>query len=171
MSGTQSVLRTGANLVVKVAYTGSKVEKTIGYATAINYIVNNGLKIIHVVDTPFPQELAYGAAGMTVTGTLSLVLPKGTTLERAGLVPYRTAGGASEKDGITENYGSGDVVDTVYIGGGQYMHLRVYDRASGEMVMGCDYCKVQNYQISIQSKSVVHANISFVGKFLVPGIG
>lgn len=163
-----SLLRAGANLVVKVAYDNGPAEKIVGFCTALTYNVNNGLKVTHVVDQPYPAELAYGATPMQVSGTLSLIMPKGTTLEKAGLVPYRTAGGASEKDGAVANFGSGD---TVYIGGGKYCHLRVYDRESSEMVFGCEYMKVVNFQINMAAKSVVTANINFIGKFLVPGAG
>lgn len=168
----QSVLRTGANMVVKVAYNTNKQENTIGYATSLTYNVTNGLKLNHVVDSPFPSEIAYGSAPMQVQGTLSLLMPKGSTLEGAGLVPYRTAGGASDKDGVQVSFGSsGNFANSVYIGGGQYMHLRIYDRLSGNMILGCDYCKIQSFQISVQSKSVARADISFVGKFLIPSIG
>jgi hypothetical protein len=163
-----SLIRTGANLVVKVAYDAGPAEKIVGFATALTYNVSNGLKINHVVDNPYPAELAYGSMPMQVSGTLSLIMPKGTTLEKAGLVPYRTAGGASEKDGAVANFGSGD---TVYIGGGKYCHLRVYDRESTEMVFGCEFMKVQSFQINVQSKAVVRADINFIGKYLVPGAG
>lgn len=156
-------------MVVKVAYDATPAEKVIGFCTALTYNVNNGMKVTHTVDSPYPQELAMGSAPMQVNGSMSLIMLQGATLESSGLVPYRTAGGASAKDGTQFNFASGG--DSVYIGGGKYMHIRVYDRASGEMVFGCEYCKIQNYTISVQAKAVVRADVSFVGKYLVPGAG
>lgn len=170
-----STIRSGATLVVKMAYDNGQTERIIGFCTALTFSVNNGMKINHTVDSPFPGEIALGSAAMQVTGSMQLIMPKGTTLENAGLVPYRTAGGASAKDGATLNLSSVNnaqqVQDTIYIGGGSYAHVRVYDRQSDQLIFGCDYMKVQSYQVNMSARAIVRADINFVGKFLVVGAG
>lgn len=159
-----SSIRSAATLLVKVMPEGGE-EKLIGFCTGFNFNVNNGIKIIYTVDSPFPSEVAYGAQGMAVNATMNIVMPKGMTLEKAGLVPYRTAGGASANDsganGVDQN--------SVFIGTGKYMHVRLYDRETRELVYGIEFCKVNSYAIDVTAKSVVRGQISLVGKFAVPG--
>src|SRR5882724_11717708 len=92
----KAVLRTGPNLLLKVVQPSG--EKIIGYASGFNMTVLNGQKTTMVVDNPFPAEIAHGAGPSLVRGTVTLYMPKGMTLEKAGLVPYRTSGAASPKD-------------------------------------------------------------------------
>ena len=161
-----SFLRTGPNLILKVVKHGK--EETIGYATGFNYTVINGQKSIFVVDSPFPAEISHAAGPSMVRGSLTLLMPKGMTLEKAGIVPYRTSGGASPKDtspnpGSTENF--------VHLAHSDYIGFRLYDRQSNDLFAAIDYVKVSQYSVSIQAKSIVRAELQFEAKFLISGPG
>lgn len=162
----RSILRTGPSLVLKIVHPSG--EKIIGYASGITYTVTNGQKSIFVVDSPFPAEISQAAGPSLVRGTISLFMPKGTTLEKAGLVPYRTSGAASAAD-TSPNPGNPD--NFVHLAHSMYVHWRLYDRETGELFMGIDYAKVGQYTINVQSKSVVKAELQFEGKYCVSGNG
>lgn len=162
----KSILRTGPNLILKVVHDSG--EKIIGYASNLTFTVTNGQKTIFTVDSPFPAEISHAAAPSMVRGSLTVFMPKGMTLEKAGLVPYRTSGAASESD-ISPHPGSAD--NFIHSAHAKYIHLRIYDRETSEMFIGIDYVKVSQYTIVIQSKSVVRAELQFEGKYAIPGSG
>lgn len=146
-----SILHTGPSLQVKIAYQDG-TEKTIGYATGLNYTVLQGQKPIMVVDNPFPAEIAQGAAPSMVQGTLNILLPKGCTPESMGLVAYRR-----------------DASGAAYMPLSRYFHLRVYDRATSGLVFSCDFVKVGQYSMGIAARRVVQCDLAFTGMFLTPG--
>jgi hypothetical protein len=149
----RSFLHTGASLQVKIVHEGD-IEKTIGYATGLTFTVSQGQKMIYTVDSPFPQEIAQGAGPSFVRGSMMLFLPKGTTMERAGLVPYR-----QDAEGLPNMAAS------------KFFGLRIYDRATTELVLSVDYCKVSTYTVSMQSRQVVRISVNFEGIYLTPGNG
>lgn len=146
-----SVLQTGPSLTVKIAYEDNN-EKTIGFATKLSYQVMNGQKVIQTVDSPFPIEIAQGAAPSYVRGTIQLLMPRGQTLEDLGLVPYR-----HDAQGYSQAHLS------------KYFHIRVYDRLNQSLIFSLDHCKVGSYSMDIAAKSIVMASITFEGILASPG--
>jgi len=140
----KSLLHTGASLALRVAYEDGK-EKLLGFCTNFSYAVANGQKVTYTVDSPQPQEIAQGAAPSFVKGSLTLFLPKGTTPESVGLAPYR-----QEIDGTP-------MVVTKYI------HFRIYDRFTQQLVFSCDNCKVGSYNVVIQARGIVQVSMQFDG--------
>lgn len=157
--------RAAANVLLKVVPEDG-VEKTIGFVTSVSLSTGGTQRVIHGVDSVFPQEIAYGAAPSQVGISMSLIMPKGATLESLGLVPYRTSG-ATAQDGGKSAFAS----DTVFISGGRYLHIRLYDRTTGELFYGVDFCKVNSFTISASSRSIIRADVQFTGMILVPGNG
>ena len=147
-----SMLHTGASLLLKVAYE-SGAEKTIGFARSFTYTVNQGQKMTYVVDTPVPVEIAQGAAPSFVKGSLTCYLPKGTTPESVGLVPYRQSA-------------AGDNVAVL----SRYLHFRIYDRKTLNLVFECGYCKVGSYTVTVSAKGIAEVSLQFDGMLGTPGI-
>ena len=148
----RSLLHTGASLLLKVAYEDG-TEKSIGFARNLTYSVSNGQKSTYVVDQATPAEIAQGAAPSFVKGSLTVYLPKGTTPESLGLVPYR----------VDEN---GDNIAVL----SRYLHLRIYDRLTLNQVFSCEFCKFGNYTVGIQARGVVEVNLQFDGQLGTPGL-
>lgn len=148
----KSRLHTGPSLVLKVFYPSDGSEKIIGYASNLTFTVMNGQKPIFVVDSSFPAEIAQSASPSMVQGNLSLYLPKGTTPEAAGLIPYRT-----NKDGQNNMAAS------------KYLNIRIYDRLTNGLVLSLDFCKFGQYTMSIQSRQIVRVDMNFQGIYATPG--
>jgi len=148
----KSNVHTGPGLTLKIHYPSNSQEKTIGFCTNLQYTVTNGQKPIFTVDSPFPAEIAQSASPSMVRGSMTLFLPKGSTPESSGLVPYRT-----------------DEQQRSNIAATKYLNLRIYDRLTKQLVMSLDYCKVSQYTVNIRSKSVVTVDMSFEGMFATPG--
>lgn len=147
----KSIIHTGPTLQVKVAYEDGE-EKLIGFANGLIFSIVQGQKLIYTVDSPFPQAIDQGAAPSFVRGNMSLYLPKGATMESAGLVPFRT-----DEVGRPQNATS------------RYMHMRIYDRATTELVLSVNYVKVSSYTVSLEMRQVVRINLSFEGIYATPG--
>ena len=147
----KSQLQTAASLLLMVKY-DTGVSKVIGFARALEFTVNNGQKTTYVVDSPFPAEIAQGTAPMSVRGSMVLYLPKGVTMESAGLVPYRV----NEKG---ENIAAAS----------RYMSFEVYDRFTRNLIFACEYCKVGTYSVSVQAKGVASVTMQFEGVYMTPG--
>ena len=160
-------IRSAPNIILKILPQHGTEEKTVGYCTSLNLSANSSSRTIYGVDSPFAQEIAFGSTPMQVGLSMTIVMPKSFTLESLGLVPYRTGGGASANDPGSK----ASDVETVYIAGGDYLHIRLYDRSTGDMFYGVDYCKVQQFAISASAKSIITANLSFTGLYLIPGLG
>lgn len=79
---------TGPSLLIKIKAEGG-FETMVGYATDLQINVTQGQKEIFGVDSPFPFEIAQGAAPSMVRGSMAIFILKGTNLETIGLVPYR----------------------------------------------------------------------------------
>lgn len=149
-----SRVQTGASLVIKVVLPSGE-ERAIGFCTSLNFAAINGQKVYYGVDSPFPVTINQAAAPSYVRGTLNVFLIKTSTLESCGLVPYRT-----------------DQVDkggNIYNAAVKPIHIRLYDRDSTALVYSLEYLKVSHYNISIQTKSVVQASLSFEGFYCTPG--
>ena len=146
--GMKSLIQTGASLLLKVHYPLTGEEKIIGYCRGLNYSVTQGQKIIHTVDTPFPVEIAQAAAPSMVRGNLVCYLPKGSTPESMGLVPYR---------------------NDMNMAGSKYINIRIYDRLSQTLVMSCDYCKIGGYSVSVMARGIAEISLTFEGFMLTPG--
>lgn len=148
----KSLLHTGASLALRVAYEDGK-EKLIGFARGLAYTVSNGQKVTYTVDSPLPQEIAQGAAPTFVKGSVTLYLPKGTTPESVGLVPYR-------------NDAAGDPIGQL----SRSIHFRIYDRFTGNLVLACEYCKVGTYTVVVQARGIVEISLQFDGTLSTPGL-
>jgi hypothetical protein len=147
----KSLLHTGASLLLRVRYDNGD-SKIVGFARNFSYSVSGGQKSTFVVDSPFPAEIAQSASPSQVRGTITVYLPKGSTPESAGLVPYRT-----DANGLNLAAGS------------RYMAFEVYDRLTSGLVAACEYCKVSNYSVSIAARGVVQVTLTFDGILLNPG--
>jgi hypothetical protein len=140
-----SILGSGPSYSVKLVTDDGK-EKQIGLASSVNIQVQNGQKMIFVVDSPFPAEIAQGAAPSYVQGSMSIYLPKGLSIEQLGLSPYRT-----------------DATGNAQLPSTRYVHLRIYDRLTKSVVYNIEYVKVQSYSITIGAKQLAQASIQFQG--------
>lgn len=147
-----SILATGAGYQVKMAIDGSNEERTVGFATKLNYSVMNGQKMIFTVDSPFPQEIANGAAQSYVRGTMNLFMPRGMTLEALNVTPHRHDEQGAPVGPFTK-----------------YFSIRVYDRLSRGLVLSLDFCKISQYTVDVTTRAVVQATVSFEGILASPG--
>lgn len=148
----KSLLHTGASLALKVAYEDGK-EKLIGFAKGFTYTVSQGQKTTYTVDSSLPQEIAQGAAPVFVKGQLTVFLPKGTTPESVGLVPYRVNLAGEQIGQLSKS-----------------LHYRIYDRLTGNRVFSAEYCKVSNYTAVIQARGIVEVSMQFDGVLVTPGL-
>lgn len=146
-----SILQTGPGLLLKVALPNGE-EKLIGYASGLNYTVTQGQKKQMVVDTPFVYKIEQGAAASMVAGRVDLYVPKNFSLEAANLVVPR----------------QGDKGEALQVGS-KDIHIRIYDRLTGQMVFAANYCKISQYSFSVQSRQIAKYNLSFEGIHLQPG--
>jgi hypothetical protein len=162
----QTNLRSSSTVIIKIVEENSNLERTLGFVSSIALNVSQGSKPIFTVDSVFPAEIAAGASPSAVSLQLSCVMLRDSTLESIGIVPRRTVSGSS-KDfnpaGTAEDDGS------VFVGASKYIHVRLYDRYTGEMFYGVDWCRVNSVAINAQSRSVVRADISLTGMYLIPG--
>ena len=149
--GFPSLIQTGASLLVKIGYDQNN-EKVIGFATNLTYTVTQGQKSIFTVDSPFPAEIAQSAGPSFVKGSMTLFMPKGATMESAGLVPYRT------------DQGGENIAAT-----SKYFDIKIYDRKTNQIVMTCKYCKVGQYTVNIPARGIVSISLAFDGMLLEPG--
>lgn len=148
----RSMLHTGASLLLKVKYESGD-SKVLGYATSFSYSVSNGQRTIYTVDSPFPAEIAQSAGPSQVRGSLTLYLPKGTTPESEGLVPYRM-----------------DAAGNNLIGSSRYLNFEIIDRSTMNLVVALDNCKVSTYTVTIQARGIVQVNLTFEGVTATSGL-
>ena len=146
----QSLIHTGATVVVKIARK-SAAEQTIGYATALQYSVTQGQKPIFCVDSPFPYQIAQGAGPSMVRGQMSIYMMKGCTPEQLGLVAYRQ-----------------DAAGNIFATNSEYISLRIYDRATGTLLMGLESVKFGDYTVAFRARSIVQCLLNFEGLFANP---
>lgn len=144
----QSSLYTAPNLALKVQYEKTGEEKLVGYARGLNFSVNTGLKQLSTVDSPIPEEIALGAGPSSVNGNITLYFLKGTDPIRMGIVPPTVDRGDLSRAANATS---------------RYMHWRLYDRLTQELVFAVDFCKIASYSVSVQSKNVVEVQAQFVG--------
>lgn len=145
----------GAALIVKMTVDGdSGKETTLGFASRLQYSVQNGQKMIFTVDSPFPEEIAHGAGGSFVKGAMTVYLLRGQTLETMDMAHYR-------------NNKSGEALAPKT----KYFNLRIYDRHTGGRVLSLDFCKFSGYSIDMSARSIVMANVTFEGMYASPGDG
>ncbi len=152
---SMSMIQTGASLVLKVANEKGGLEQTIGFCSAFSLDVPTGQKEIFTCDTPFAQEIAQSAAPIIVTGSLRLYLLKGTDPIRAGIMSHSTDPQGSNQYPLNA--------------ASRYVHYRVYDRATQQLVFSVDYVKVKNFSLTVQTKSTVQYSVSFTGMFFSYG--
>jgi hypothetical protein len=148
----KSLLHTGASLLLKVGYEDG-TNKTIGYARNLSYTVTNGQKMTYVVDSPVAAEIAQGAGPMMVKGSLTVFLPKGNTPESLGLVSYRVDADGSYLSILSK-----------------YISFQVFDRATLNVIMALEYCKVSNYTVTVQARGIAEVNLQFDGQLATPGL-
>lgn len=148
----KSLIHTAASLALRVAYQDG-TEKMIGFCRSFNYSVSQGQKLTYVVDSPQPAEISQGAGPQGVKGSLVLYLPKGTTPESSGLVSYRVDTNGSQIAPLSK-----------------YIHFRIYDRQTGNLVFACEFCKVSTYSVSIVARGVVEVQMQFDGLLGTPGL-
>lgn len=156
-----SNLRTGPNLLVKIAYDlPNGPERTLGYAQALNFTVINGQKEIFTVDSPFPGEIAQAAGPSYVRGSFTLFMPKGSNPISAGLIAP-TSGPLPD---------TSDPADMPRMSTSKYMHIRIYDRFTQELSFAVNFVKVSQWTTSIAAKQVVQVQLQFSGMFVEIGL-
>jgi hypothetical protein len=148
----KSLLHTGASLLLKVSYDAGQ-SKTIGFAKNLSFSVSQGQRVTYVVDSIIPAEIAQGAGASFVKGSINVFLPKGCTMESVGLVPYRI-----DKDGSQIAQLS------------KYLTFQVLDRATLNLVMALEYCKVGSYSFVAQARGIVEISMQFDGILATPGL-
>jgi len=151
-NGLPSSIHAAPNLMVKVQYQAGD-ETTIGYATNLVYRVHQGQKPIFTVDSPFPTEIAQAAAPSFVQGSMTLFLPKGTTIESMGLVPRRLGD-------------KGEFIAAL----SQYYDINIYNVETNELVVSIQRAKVGDYTVTIGARNIVIVNLNFIGTNLKEGI-
>jgi hypothetical protein len=147
----KSLLQTGASLLLKVQYEDGE-EKIIGFCSDLSYTVTQGQKLIYTVDQVTPVEIAQGAGPSQVSGTMNLYLPKGVTMESAGLVPAR-----HDRKGLPA------------MGLSKAMKVKIYDRSSSALIVALEGVKVGQYTVSVPSRGIVKIQLSFNGMAATPG--
>jgi len=148
----RAMLHAAPDMLLKVSTRNDPTERIIGYATGLTFTVQQGQKMIFAVDSPFPYEISQSASPSFVRGSLTTWLPKGMTLESAGLVPYR-------KDKQGDNF----------LATSSYLFLRLYDRATNYLVYSIDHVKVSSYTVTVESKKLVRVQLNFEGILVTPG--
>jgi hypothetical protein len=148
----KSLLHTGASLLLKVGYEDG-TAKTIGFARGLQFSVSQGQKVTYVVDSIIPAEIAQGAGPSFVKGSLNVLFPKGTTPESVGLVPYRVAQDGSQTAQLSK-----------------YMSFQVMDRATLNLILALEFCKVGSYTFVAQARGVVEISLQFDGMLATPGL-
>lgn len=146
----RSIIQTGPSMIVKVKAEDGE-EKTIGFVDAISFNQTTGSKPIFVVDNPFPAEIANAAGQSMVNGNISMYLPKGTSLESLGMVPYKRQG------------------EKTWLGATKYLSIRIYDRSSESIVYSLDFVKFNGYTVNIAARSVVKLTAQFSGMYATTG--
>lgn len=153
---------TGATLVMRVAYESGD-EKTIGFVKNLTFSVVNGQKVTYGVDSVLPVEIAQGASASFVKGSMNIFLPKGSTVESLGLVPHRQKSGPSAGD-VEGGTQSNNIAAL-----SKYMHIRIYDRSTQNLVLSADYCKIGSYTFGVSAKGLVEVSLQFDGIYATPG--
>lgn len=147
------MLHAAPTLTLKVSYPDNTTpEKTIGYASSLTYTVFQGQKEVFVVDSPFPAEISQASGPSLVRGSVTLYMPKGSTPEYAGLVPFRTTSDGKIAHAATK-----------------YLNWRLYDRLTGGLVLSLDYVKVSQYTVTVGARTVVTVRLEFAGMYSTPG--
>lgn len=139
-------------MLLKIFYPADNTEKQIGFCSDLQYSVSQGQKAIFTVDSTFPAEIAQAAGPSIVRGTMTLYLPKGSSPEAAGLVPFRT-----------------DALGEINHAASKYMHIRLYDRLTSSLLYSLDFTKVSNYTVSVRTRAVVIVQLSFESIYCTPG--
>ena len=107
------------------------------------------------MDSPFPQEIAQAGAPIMVTGSMRLYLLKGQDPVRSGIMSH-----SSDPQG-----------DNRYPlnAASRYVHYRLYDRNTQQLVYSVDYCKVKSFDMGVQAKGMVRYSTNFSGMFFSYG--
>jgi hypothetical protein len=110
--------------------------------------------MIFTVDSPIPAEIASAAAPSFIQGSMTLYLPKGTTLENSGLVPRMISPTGTDIAGTYTKTAS----------------VMVYNRESNELVIGVQGFKVGVYSFNMSVRSHVMISLQFAGTHIKEGI-
>lgn len=148
----QSLAHAGPTLSVKVFYPDIGTEKLIGFASDLTFDVTQGQKAQFVVDSPFPAQIDQAAGQSSVKGSITLFLPKGSTPESSGLVPFR-----KDQDG------------GIAIAATKYIDLRIYDRATSGLLYIIEGFKASQTSVAIGSRRVVQVRLQFEARYLTVG--
>lgn len=153
----QTMLYTGASVRLAIAYeSGEAVERTIGYASGLNFSQSLGAQNIMGVDSVFPQEIALAAGQSMVQGSMNIFMLKGTDPIRMGLVAP-----AVDSQSTNNNYPQQAP--------SRYCHFRFYDRQTGELLLSIEFCKVTSWQVAFQARQTLQASVSFTGMWVSYG--
>lgn len=149
---TRSLIHVGPSLRLAIAYEKTGEEKTLGFVSNFNFNHSTGSQPIMGIDSVFPQEIALAGAPSMVQGSMTLYMLKGTDPIRMGIVPPVVDFG-----GTPNNY--------PIQAPSRYLHFRLYDRATNELVISIEFCKVSSWSVAVQARSVIQVQVGFIGKW------
>lgn len=132
-------------LLIAASACAVKINNTvIGYATSVQITKSQGMKVIHGIDNPFPQEIAITGPYM-VQGTISGFRSR----IQGGWEHLRAVNASTIKDYFNQHY----------------VTLEILDRATGELIARVDKALFTTDSISVGARGVVTMDASFVGHF------
>ena len=129
-------------------------SKLVGFASALDYSIAQGGKAIFTVDSPFPQELAQGAAPSFIQGTMTVYRIYEESPESQGLIAPRTVNSAGQE--------TSNPFETS-LGAAKYSTLELKDRTTENTILKAEYVMFNNQQWSIQPRGLVQGSLSFTG--------
>jgi hypothetical protein len=125
-----------------------------GYATGFSYRVTQGQKMTFGVDSPFPQEIAQGAAPSFVEGQFTVLRPQGGSPEAWGFMTPR-----SSVDGLTE---TGDPQSTA-LGSAKYSTIEITNRESDELIIKITHVMFDRQDWQVSARGLMQGSVSFQG--------
>jgi len=142
MSLGSSPIAHGSNQILRVN------GRFIGYVSNFTWNQSQGQKKTFVVDSPFPAEIAQGAAPSMVTGSMTVFKLNNTSLEEAGMIGERTPKGSP-------------ITATTHLGAARYSVMEIVDRQTKATVVKFNQVMFASQAWRIMSKDVVTGVVSF----------
>lgn len=132
-----------------------------GYISDFNYTVNQGQKLTYGVDSPFPVEVAQGGTASSVSGSMAVWRPVGTSPETWGLLSARS--GDSVASAVTD---SGTPQGSM-LGTAQYSTIEILDRQSETILVTIIDVMFSSQSWSVAQRGLMRGTVEFQGRFVV----
>jgi len=136
-----------------------------GYANDFRYSVVQGQKAFYGVDSPFPQEIAQGAAPSLVEGTMTVFRPKNGSPEAWGFMTPRASKYGSEEDLVTGGFKANGMENpgSTALGSGKYSIIRLEDRKTSKVVANIYFVMFSAQSWSVGARGIMMGTLSFQG--------